>query len=240
MYLFGKINVMPKLPERISGLSELSKNLWWSWNSYSLRLYEYIDADLFNKLNKNPVKFLSQINQKRLIEISNDSEFLKEYDMVMENFHGYLNNKDTYYNKTFPDEKNAVIAYFSAEYGLDEILPIYAGGLGILSGDHCKSASDLGIPFVPVGLLYKDGYFNQKINKDGSETFEYTAATIEDLPILPVLDDDGNELIVSVEFPGIIVYLKTWKINVGRISLYLLDSDIDLNSEIDIQLKLKL
>lgn len=240
MYLFGKINVMPKLPERISGLSELSKNLWWSWNSYSLRLYEYIDADLFNKLNKNPVKFLSQINQKRLIEISNDSEFLKEYDMVMENFHGYLNNKDTYYNKTFPDEKNAVIAYFSAEYGLDEILPIYAGGLGILSGDHCKSASDLGIPFVPVGLLYKDGYFNQKINKDGSETFEYTSATIEDLPILPALDDDGNELIVPVEFPGRIVYLKTWKINIGRISLYLLDSDIDLNSEIDRQLTLKL
>ncbi len=240
MYLFGKINVMPKLPERISGLSELSKNLWWSWNSYSLRLYEYIDADLFNKLNKNPVKFLSQINQKKLTEISNDAEFLKEYDMVMENFHGYLNNKDTYYNKNFPNERNATIAYFSAEYGLDEILPIYAGGLGILSGDHCKSASDLGIPFVPVGLLYKDGYFNQKINRDGSETFEYTAASIEELPILPVLDDEGNELIVPVEFPGRIIYLKTWKINIGRISLYLLDSDIDLNSAIDRQLTLKL
>lgn len=240
MYLFGKINVMPKLPERISGLSELSKNLWWSWNSYSLRLYEYIDAELFNKLNKNPVKFLSQINQKKLTEISNDVEFLKEYDMVMENFHGYLDNKDTYYNKNFPNEKDAIIAYFSAEYGLDEILPIYAGGLGILSGDHCKSASDLGIPFVPVGLLYKDGYFNQKINRDGSETFEYTAASIEDLPILPVLDDDGNELIVPVEFPGRIIYLKTWKINIGRISLYLLDSDIDLNSAIDRQLTLKL
>ena len=158
----------------------------------------------------------------------------------MENFYGYLNNKDTYYNKNFPNEKENVIAYFSAEYGIDEILPIYAGGLGILSGDHCKSASDLGIPFVPIGLLYKDGYFNQKINKDGSETFEYTEANISDLPILPVYDKEGNELIVPVEFPGRIVYLKAWKINIGRISLYLLDSDIDLNSDMDKALTLKL
>ncbi len=240
MYLFGKINVMPQLPERISGLSALSSNLWWSWNSYALRLYDYIDSDLFKKVNKNPVKFLSQINQSRLIEVSNDSEFLKEYDMVIENFEGYLNQTDTYYAKNFPNEKDNKIAYFSAEYGIDEILPIYAGGLGILSGDHCKSASDLGIPFVPIGLLYKHGYFNQLINKDGSETFLYSEADIEDLPILPVYDDNENELIISVDFPGRIVYLKVWKINIGRISLYLLDSDIDTNSEMDKQLTLKL
>lgn len=240
MYLFGKINVTPRLPERISGLSVLSNNLWWSWNSYSLRLYEYIDPVLFNKVNKNPVKFLSEINQQKLINASQDEEFLKEYDMVMDNFYGYINNKDTYFAKTFPNEKNDVIAYFSAEYGIDEVIPIYAGGLGILSGDHCKSASDLGIPFVPVGLLYKDGYFNQKINKDGSETFEYASANIDDLPILPVYDKDGNELIVPVEFPGRIIYLKVWKINIGRISLYLMDSDISLNTDIDRQLTLKL
>ena len=240
MYLFGKINVMPQLPERISGLSALSSNLWWSWNSYALRLYDYIDCDLFKKVNKNPVKFLSHINQSRLVEVSNDQEFLKEYDMVMENFNGYLNQADTYYAKTFPNEKNNVIAYFSAEYGIDEILPIYAGGLGILSGDHCKSASDLGIPFVPIGLLYKHGYFNQLINKDGSETFLYSEANVEDLPILPVYDDNGNELVIGVDFPGRIIYLKVWKINVGRISLYLLDSDIDINNEMDKQLTLKL
>ena len=240
MYLFGKINVMPQLPDRISGLSALSSNLWWSWNSYALRLYDYIDSNLFKKVNKNPVKFLSHINQSRLIEVSNDPEFLKEYDMVIENFNGYLNQTDTYYAKNFPNEKNNIIAYFSAEYGLDEILPIYAGGLGILSGDHCKSASDLGIPFVPIGLLYKHGYFNQLINKDGSETFVYSEATVEDLPILPVYDDNGNELIISVDFPGRVIYLKVWKINIGRISLYLLDSDIDTNSEIDKQLTLKL
>lgn len=240
MYLFGKINVMPQLPERIAGLSALSFNLWWSWNSYALRLYDYIDSDLFKRVNKNPVKFLSQINQSRLIEVSNDSEFLKEYDMVIENFEGYLNQTDTYYAKNFPNEKNSVIAYFSAEYGIDEILPIYAGGLGILSGDHCKSASDLGIPFIPIGLLYKHGYFNQLVNKDGSETFVYSEADIADLPILPVYDDNGDELIINVDLPGRIVYLKVWKINIGRISLYLLDSDIDTNSEMDKQLTLKL
>lgn len=240
MYLFGKITVTPKLPERISELSNLANNLWWSWNSYALKLYDYIDSNLFERVNKNPVKFLSEINQQRLVEVSEDKEFLKDYDMVIENFKGYLNNTDTYYSNHFPNNKNDIIAYFSAEYGLDEVLPIYAGGLGILSGDHCKSASDLGIPFVPVGLLYKQGYFNQFINKDGSETFDYSSANIADLPILPMLDENGNDLIIPVQFPDRIVYLKIWKICVGRINLYLMDSDIDLNSELDRGLTLKL
>lgn len=240
MYLFGKINVKPQLPKRIEGLYDLATNLWWSWNSYALRLYDYIDSDLFKKVNKNPVKFLSEINQKRLVEVANDQDFLKDYDIVIENFKGYLNNKDTYFAKTYPELKDEKIAYFSAEYGLDEILPIYAGGLGILSGDHCKSASDLGIPFYPVGLLYKDGYFNQLINKDGSETFLYTEAQMDDLPILPVKNEDDTDLIISVDMPGRVLYLKVWKINIGRISLYLMDSDIDTNSEMDKQLTLKL
>ena len=233
VYLFGKITITPQLPDRISELSNLANNLWWSWNSYALRLYDYIDSNLFIKVDKNPVKFLSEINQQRLIEVSNDPEFLKEYDMVIENFKGYLDAKNTYFNEHFPNNKNDIIAYFSAEYGLDEILPIYAGGLGILSGDHCKSASDLGIPFVPVGLLYKEGYFSQLINKDGSELFDYSPANIADLPILPVLDEDGNNLIIPVQFPDRIIYLKVWKIHVGRVTLYLMDSDIDLNTDLD-------
>ena len=240
VYLFGKITITPQLPDRISELSNLANNLWWSWNSYALRLYDYIDSNLFIKVDKNPVKFLSEINQQRLIEVSNDPEFLKEYDMVIENCKGYLDAKNAYFNEHFPNNKNDIIAYFSAEYGLDEILPIYAGGLGILSGDHCKSASDLGIPFVPVGLLYKEGYFSQLINKDGSELFDYSPANIADLPILPVLDEDGNNLIIPVQFPDRIIYLKVWKIHVGRVTLYLMDSDIDLNSDLDRQLTLKL
>ncbi|MBQ9280190.1 MAG: alpha-glucan family phosphorylase [Clostridia bacterium] len=240
MYLFGKITVKPQLPERISELYHIANNLWWSWNSYALRLYDYIDSNLFSKVGKNPVKFLSRINQKRLLEVANDTEFLKDYDLIVENFKNYLSTDNTYFNRNFPNNKNDMIAYFSAEYGLDEILPIYAGGLGILSGDHLKSASDLGIPFVGIGLLYKQGYFNQFINKDGSELFDYSPATIEDLPVLPVLDENGNDLIISVEFPGRIVYLKIWKILVGRVTLYLMDSDIDLNAPTDRQLTLKL
>ncbi len=201
MYVFGKVSVKPQLPKRIEGLYELANNLWWSWNSYALRLYDYINSDLFKKVSKNPVKFLSEINQKRLIEVAEDEEFLKEYDLVMENFYGYINATETYFSKTYPEHKDTKIAYFSTEFGLDEILPIYAGGLGILSGDHCKSASDLGIPFYPIGLLYKDGYFNQLINKDGSETFEYSKADLEALPIIPVKNEDGSNLIISVELP---------------------------------------
>jgi starch phosphorylase len=222
------------------GLSELANNLWWSWNSYSLRLYDYINSELFAKVNKNPIRFLSSINQKRLLEVAEDEEFLKDYDLVMDNFKGYLNNESTFFSKKYPEYKDCKIAYFSAEYGIDETLPIYAGGLGILSGDHCKSASDLGIPFYPVGLLYKDGYFNQLINKDGSEVFEYSRAEMEDLPILPVYNDDGTELIISVNLPGRVLYLKVWKINIGRIQLHLLDSDIDTNTDQDRGLTLKL
>ena len=240
MYLFGKITVKPQLPERISELSTIANNLWWSWNTYALQLYDYIDSNLFAKVGKNPIRFLSQINQKRLLEVANDQEFLKEYDMIVDNFKNYIESKTTYFNEHFPNNKNDIIAYFSAEYGLDETLPIYAGGLGILSGDHCKSASDLGIPFVPIGLLYKQGYFNQFINKDGSELFDYTQSVMEDLPISPVLDENGNELVISVNFPGRVVYLKVWNIHVGRVNLYLLDTDIDLNSALDRQLTLKL
>ena len=240
MYLFGKITVKPQLPERISKLHEIAHNLWWSWNSYALRLYDYIDSTLFAKVGKNPVKFLSRINQKRLLEVANDNEFLKDYDLIVDNFNNYLNAENTYFHRNFPNHSKDIIAYFSAEYGLDEIMPIYAGGLGILSGDHLKSASDLGIPFVGIGLLYKQGYFNQLINKDGSELFDYSEFNIEDLPISPVLDESGNELIISISFPGRIVYLKIWKVSVGRVSLYLMDSDIDLNAPTDKQLTLKL
>src|SRR5699024_1018210 len=128
-----------------------------------------------------------------------------------------------------PDNTNDLIAYFSAEYGLDEILPIYSGGLGILSGDHLKSASDLGIPLVAVGLLYKNGYFWQTINGAGVQETEYKNLELEDLPITPVKDVDGKDLIISVDMPKKKLYLKVWEIKVGRVTLYLMDSDIDAN-----------
>ena len=151
-----------------------------------------------------------------------------------------MNSKNTWFSKKYPEEKNDLIAYFSAEYGIDETIPIYSGGLGILSGDHLKSASDLGIPLVAVGLLYKNGYFNQKINGNGDQETEYNNIDLYDLPINPVKDDKGEDLTIYVKFPKRRLYLKVWQINVGRVKLYLLDSDIDKNNEEDRDVTLRL
>ena len=231
MYLFNKITVNPQLPERIKDLSRISNNLWWAWNTDFLKLFKTIDVDLWERCEKNPVKFLKLVDQAKLENVTKYSEFLNEYDRVVENFESYINSKNTWYNKKYPNDKNNLIAYFSAEYGLDEILPIYSGGLGILSGDHLKSASDLGLPFVAVGLLYKNGYFGQKIGAFGNQESEYKNLDMSNLPILPVKTEDGEDLVIDVDFPEDKIYLKVWKINVGRINLYLLDSDIEKNRE---------
>lgn len=229
MYVFNKITVNPQLPKTINKLMEIANNLWWSWNTEFLRLFKEIDIDLWESVGKNPVKFLKLVSQDKLDRVAQDSEFLKEYNKVVEDFEGYMNSKDTWFSKTYPDSKNDLIAYFSAEYGLDEILPIYSGGLGILSGDHLKSASDLGLPFVAIGLLYKNGYFHQKINGWGDQETEYHNIDLNNLPINPVKNEEGEDLIIYVKFPTRKLFLKVWQINVGRVNLYLLDSDIEQN-----------
>ena len=157
MYMFNKITVMPQLPERIRGLSTIANNLWWSWNTEFLKLFKTIDIDLWERVEKNPIKFLNLVSQDKLDSIIENKEFLKQYDEIYTNFKNYMESRNTWFTKKYPNNQKDLIAYFSAEYGLDEILPIYSGGLGILSGDHLKSASDLGIPLVAVGLLYKNG-----------------------------------------------------------------------------------
>ena len=231
MYIFNRVTVVPQLPARIAKLSEIANNLWWSWNSEFLRLFKIIDNDLWECSEKNPVKFLKMISQERIEEIVNDQKFLKEYDKVVNNYDSYINSSDTWFNKNYPNNKNDLIAYFSAEYGLDEILPIYSGGLGILSGDHLKSASDLGLPFVAVGLLYKNGYFHQRINSRGEQCSEYHNIDLYNLPISTVKDNMGDDLIIDIPMDGRTLYLKLWQINVGRIKLYLMDSDIEKNDE---------
>ena len=240
MYVFNKITVNPQLPKNINRLQEIANNLWWSWNSEFLRLFKSIDNDLWETVDKNPVKFLKRVSQERIEMASNDDKFVKEYNKVVKNYDDYMTSKDTWFNKKYPENKNDLIAYFSAEYGLDEIIPIYSGGLGILSGDHLKSASDLGIPLVGVGLLYKNGYFNQKIEGYGIQTSEYNNIDLENLPINPVKDEKGEDLIIYVKFPKRRLYLKVWEINVGRVKLYLLDSDIDNNNPEDRDVTLKL
>ena len=233
MYVFNRITVNPQLPKRIGRITEIANNLWWSWNTEFLRLFKRIDIDLWERCNKNPVKFLKSVDQDKLEEVSRDIAFVKEYDKIVDDFDGYMSSKNTWFNQKYPENRNDLIAYFSAEYGLDQTIGIYSGGLGILSGDHLKSASDLGIPLVAVGLLYKNGYFNQIIDRYGMQQPEYRDLDLYDLPINPVKDLDGNDLMLYIKFPKRRIYLKVWEINVGRIKLYLMDSDIDVNNSED-------
>jgi len=231
MYIFNKITVNPQLPKPIEKLGEISENLWWSWNTEFLKIFKEIDIDLWERCGKNPVKFLKQIEQEKLEKAAQNQEILKAYKVNVENFQNYMNSKNTWFNKEYPSNKEDVISYFSAEYGLDETLPIYSGGLGILSGDHLKSASDLGIPLVAIGLLYKNGYFKQIIDKNGNQLTEYNNIELDNLPIKPVKDKNGEDLIISIKMLKENLFIKVWKIAVGRINLYLLDTDIQENKE---------
>ena len=231
MYMFNRITVNPQLPKRINRLSEIANNLWWSWNTDFLKIFKDIDIDLWERVDKNPVKFLKLVSQEKIEQAALNPVFLKQYDKIVNDFDGYMNSKNTWFAKKYPNNKNNTIAYFSAEYGLDETVPIYSGGLGILSGDHLKSASDLGIPLVAVGLLYKNGYFHQKIDGYGNQHSLYKDIDLLNLPIHPVKNEKGEDLIITLKIPGKNLYLKVWKINVGRVSLYLLDSDIAENEE---------
>ena len=233
MYLFNRITVNPQLPKRIERITEIANNLWWSWNTEFLRLFKMIDMDLWENCNKNPVKFLKEVDQEKLEAVSKDIVFVKEYDKIVDDFDSYMNSKTTWFSQKYPNNTNDLIAYFSAEYGLDQTIAIYSGGLGILSGDHLKSASDLGIPLVAVGLFYKNGYFNQRIDRYGMQSPEYRDLNLYDLPINTVKDVDGNDLIIYIKFPKRRIYLKVWEICVGRVKLYLMDSDIDINNEED-------
>ena len=231
MYMFNRITVNPQLPSRISKLMEISNNLWWSWNTDFLKIFKEIDADLWGRVNKNPVKFLKLVSQEKLEVAVSNTSILKQYDKMVEDFEGYMNSKNTWFSRKYPNNTNNLIAYFSAEYGLDETIPIYSGGLGILSGDHLKSASDLGLPFVAVGLLYKNGYFHQKIDANGNQQSVYKDIELTNMPINPVKDKKGEDLKILLKLPGKNLYLKVWNIKVGRVTLYLLDSDIPENDD---------
>ncbi len=229
MYIFNRVTVVPQLPKKVSKLTEIANNLWWSWNTEFLRLFKMIDIDLWETCEKNPVKFLKLVNQEKIEKMAENEDFIREYEKVVDHYESYMNSKDTWFSKNYPNNKNDLIAYFSAEYGLDEVVPIYSGGLGILSGDHLKSASDLGLPFVAVGLLYKNGYFHQRIDTRGQQCSEYYNIDLYNLPITTVKDKMDNDIIIDIPLGKETLYLKLWQINVGRIKLYLMDSDIEQN-----------
>lgn len=228
------------LPRRIRRLGELAYNLWWTWNPDAQRLFIRIDRDLWERVDHNPILFLRQIPRASLNAIIQDRYYLEFYDRIFKAFDEYMAAKDTWCARIHPEYNNRPIAYFSTEFGLHETLPIYAGGLGVLSGDHLKGASDLGLPLVAVGFLYIQGYFSQHITEDGWQEAHYQRLKFEDLPVLPIISNDGEPVTISVELPGREVKARLWEIHVGRVPLYLLDSDVDGNSPPDRELTARL
>ena len=228
------------LPRRIARLSELAYNLWWVWNPEAQRLYSLINKTLWNELPHNPVAFLRQVDRPLLNAVANDRNYLDLYDRVMKKFDEYMQNKNTIYNRDYNEFSSNTIAYFSFEFGLHESLPVYAGGLGILSGDHMKEASDMGMPLVGVGFVYRQGYFSQKISEDGWQETRNLHLDFSRMPIIELLDANGKPITISVDLPGRAITARIWQIQVGRARLYLLDTNLEENSPSDRDLTARL
>ncbi|OGO38123.1 MAG: alpha-glucan phosphorylase [Chloroflexi bacterium RBG_16_57_11] len=217
------------LPRRVDRLAELAYNLWWTWNPEAQRLFSRIDTELWERVNHNPVLFLRQVERARLNAVMNNRYYLEFYDRIFRAFDQYIEATDTWFSRTHPELVNNLIAYFSMEFGLHETLPIYAGGLGVLSGDHAKEASDLGLPLVAVGFFYTEGYFSQRITEDGWQEAHYDLHPFDELPVFPLLDEQSKPAQVTVELPGREVIVRLWQIQVGRVPLILLDANVDDN-----------
>ena len=228
------------LPKRLARLGELAYNLWWTWYPDATRLFGRLDFDLWERLGHNPIRMLREVGRPRLSQAAKDKEYLAAYEAVFSTFDSYMNQTDTWTNRTHPELNGRPIAYFSMEFGLHETLPIYSGGLGVLAGDHLKEASDMGLPITGVGFMYTEGYFSQRITEDGWQEALNNMLDFKNLPALPVLDEEGKRLCVEVEMPDRTVSLGLWEIRVGRIPLYLLDSNLEPNTEFDRQLTARL
>lgn len=228
------------LPRRISRLSELAYNLWWVWNPGAQRLFTQIDRTLWEKVYHNPVAFLRRVERPSLNAATNDRYFLEQYDQVMRDYDRYMSAEDTWYRRNYPSKQNQLIAYFSFEFGLHESLPVYAGGLGVLSGDHLKEASDMGLPLVGMGFYYTQGYFSQRITEDGWQETRNLELKFDDLPVTLLTRSDGTPLMVSVTLAGRKVFARVLQVQVGRVPLYLLDTDVDANNPADRMLTARL
>jgi starch phosphorylase len=229
---FQTYNVTPTLPPALESLREMTLNLWWTWEPSARSLFRHLDPDLWDRTNHNPVRMLQLSRQGRLEEVSQDKAFLRELKQVHDTFKKYLDRQDTYGKTGAGNAIKKPVAYFSAEFGFHESLPNYSGGLGILAGDHCKSASDLDLNFVAIGLLYRHGYFRQEIDKEGIQHAVNLNQNFHHLPIREV-QRDGANLVVSVKILDRNVFAKIWELRVGRITLYLLDTDAPENSAED-------
>jgi starch phosphorylase len=221
-------NVVPVVPEPLQPLRDLAYNLIWSWDPDLFQLFRRVDEDLFEETNNNPAKLLSAVRQERLDELSQDDGFLHHMGQLHDRFRRYMTQK-TWHSRRYGHAEGVQVAYFAAEFGLARCLRLYSGGLGILSGDHLKSSSDLGIPLVGVGLLYQKGYFIQYLNADGWQQERYEANDVYNLPIELVRNEDGKPVVISVEYPGRDVFAQVWRVRVGRTALFLMDTNIPQN-----------
>ena len=223
-----KILISKQLPERLQHLETMSRNLWWCWNQPAIDLYESIDKDLWEECKGNPILMLDKIPLKKYQRLERDSEFLAKLDSVYAGFEEYMREKE--------QMSGPSVAYFSMEYGLDKSLKIYSGGLGILAGDYLKESSDMRVPITGIGLLYRYGYFEQKLSAQGDQVAEYVPQDFMKIPAAPVRDGSGNWLRISIALPGRNMYARLWRVDVGRTELYLLDTDYEDNLPEDRQI----
>ncbi|MBM4031450.1 MAG: glycosyltransferase family 1 protein, partial [Planctomycetes bacterium] len=224
--------VVPALPENLIALNELAYNFWWCWNSEAFELFRRMDPDAWERVNHNPVRLLAEVRRERLDDLSGDSSYVAAVGRQQRRLQEYM-QAQTWFATAHPDLKEARIAYFSLEFGINECLPIYSGGLGVLAGDHVKSASDLGLPLVGVGLLYREGYFHQRLGADGWQQEEYPETDFYTTPIELLKRPDGGPVAIEVEYPGRVVRAQVWRAQIGRIPLFLLDTNVPENSDYD-------
>jgi starch phosphorylase len=234
------IEIQPVLPAQFARLPELANDLYYSWTNRVRGLFRHLDEDCWNACSHNPRVFLRRLRQHKIDAAARDPILLAEYRQVLSAYDTYLEQQPTIGIDQYLDRDIDVVAYFSAEYGFHESMPIYAGGLGILAGDYCKAMSNLWVPFVGIGILYHEGYFRQRIDCDGIQIAERLRSESSDMPVTPAVDAGGHEVSVPVELPGRQVELRVWQVNVGHIRLYLLDSDVPANSPEDRQLTAQL
>lgn len=233
---FRTLKVGPSLPERLRPLQEIAYNVWWSWNRDAVDLFRRLDADLFEATRHNPVETLGRVMQERLDEMGQDEGFTSHMDRVYQDLQEYMRTAP----KLSGNDARPVIAYFSMEFGLADAMPIYSGGLGVLSGDHLKTASDMGMPLAGVGMLYQEGYFRQYLNADGWQQETYPTNDFHNMPLHLERDSAGEPLTVAVDYPGRQVRAQVWRVRVGRVPLYMLDTNIAANQPDDRQITSKL
>lgn len=223
--IWRETHVHSKMPDKLKVLDEIAHNLWWVWNYEATEMFAKINAERWNKTEGNPVRLLQSLSYNELLDISKDAEKMDMINKVYAKFKAYMEQPAR--------EDIPSVAYFSMEYGLCNILKIYSGGLGVLAGDYIKEASDMNVNLTAVGFLYRYGYFSQSLSMDGQQIANYEPQRFEQLPLVQVMNENGEPLILDIPYNGFTVQSYVWQVNVGRIKLYLMDTDLETNSEWD-------